>query len=70
MFTFSIFDGHDHGASARRRRGRLAPRVEGLEGRRLLSGLQGNHIGSAMIAMAQTNVAGDRPETVRFYQYD
>lgn len=50
MFTFSIFRHQVDRGSIRRPRARRSPVVEGLEGRQLLSGIVGNHIGrSAMI---------------------
>jgi hypothetical protein len=45
MFTFPAFRRRDD-RSAVRRRSASRPLVEDLEGRRLLSGLQGNHIGA------------------------
>jgi hypothetical protein len=45
MFNFSIFGRQVDCDSVRRPRLRRRPVVEGLEGRQLLSGIQGNHIG-------------------------
>jgi hypothetical protein len=47
MFTISIFRRQVDRNSIRRPRARRSLVVEGLEGRRLLSGIVGNHIGFA-----------------------
>jgi hypothetical protein len=50
MFSFSIFRRQVDRDSIRRPRARRSPSFEGLEGRQLLSGIVGNHIGmSAMV---------------------
>ncbi len=56
MFTLSIFRRQVERGSNRRQRARRSPVVEGLEGRQLLSGIVGNHIGTS--AMIQGNHIG------------
>jgi hypothetical protein len=78
MFPFSTADRQN---TARRQRTGRRLLVEDLEGRRLLSGIQGNHIGS-VAAIASRQVAGSSIEpvgtsglrvganTVRFFEYN
>jgi hypothetical protein len=57
MFTFPAFRRRDDRLAGRRPSARR-PLVEDLEGRRLLSGIQGNHIGSFAAASVGQNLVG------------
>jgi hypothetical protein len=48
MFTFPIPRHRNDGSTTRRRQGRRRPLVEDLEGRQLLSGIVGQHIGTGV----------------------
>jgi hypothetical protein len=70
MFTFPISSRQDDQTFTRRQRAGRRPRVEDLEGRQLLAGIQGNHIGTAERNAVPANVAVYGTDSVRFLEYD